>query len=77
MIFNCKSLLSLGFVLSLFLIGTNLFSQKSNAIEVRDLNNDVLPFAWAGGLNAPQFSEIDLNNDIKTKNDLFGRFFWF
>jgi hypothetical protein len=26
-------------------------------------NNDTLIHAWAGGLNTPQFSEIDLNND--------------
>lgn len=36
---------------------------KSNDIIVRDENGDVIPHAWAGGLNAPQFSQIDLDND--------------
>jgi len=51
-------------VLTSILISSKIFSQKTNSIEVRGLNNQILPFAWAGGLNAPQFSEIDLNNDL-------------
>src|ERR1051326_6298663 len=26
-------------------------------------NNVLQPYAWAGGVNSPQFSEIDLNQD--------------
>ena len=44
-------------------------AQKSNDIGVRDMNNNVLKFAWAGGLNAPQFFDIDLDGD--TILDLF------
>lgn len=54
-----KFLLSWG----LILLSDSIFSQKVNDIEVRNLNNEILKHAWTGGLNSPQFSEIDLNND--------------
>lgn len=38
-------------------------AQKVNNVVVKDQNDRVLKFPWAGGLNAPQFSEIDLNAD--------------
>lgn len=34
-----------------------------------EINDTILDFAWAGGLNIPQFSNIDFNED--GKNDLF------
>jgi hypothetical protein len=34
---------------------------------------DTLPHAWAGGLNAPQFSNIDLNNDGQPDLYVFDR----
>ena len=36
---------------------------KENNVVVLDLNNSAKPMAWAGGINAGQFSEIDLNQD--------------
>lgn len=36
---------------------------RSNDVTVRTTGNNPLKFAWAGGLNSPQFSEIDLNMD--------------
>jgi hypothetical protein len=35
---------------------------RSNAIHVSE-NGDILDFAWAGGINSSQWSNIDLNND--------------
>lgn len=48
-----------------FLCGT-LFSQSyrlSNAIPVQNLNGTALEHPWAGGMNNPQFSSVDLNLD--------------
>ncbi len=39
-----------------------LFNKISN-IEVRDTNDVKYKFPWVGGLNSPQFSSADLNND--------------
>ena len=36
--------------------------RRSNAIHVSE-NGDILDFAWAGGINSSQWSNIDLNND--------------
>ncbi len=41
---------------------------RQNQVPVEHYTNN-LPFAWLGGLNNPQFSEADLNNDLI--NDLF------
>ncbi len=57
-------------MLSIFLVFTSLcgFSQTNFEIELYDSCEVIrqglpLPSAWAGGMNAPQFSEIDLNFD--------------
>lgn len=57
------------FILSTFILALTV--SKSFAQSIFSLNNSIpvqhgsvtLSNAWAGGLNAPQFSEIDLNND--------------
>ena len=50
--------------MSLLVFGTSiLFGQKSNNVPVVDKNNNDLSHAWAGGLNSPQFCEVDLNSD--------------
>jgi hypothetical protein len=36
---------------------------RINTVSVVDTNNQLLKNAWAGGLNNPQFSSADLNND--------------
>lgn len=46
-----------------------------DAIPVKQ-NAQILPNAWAGGLNCPQFSEIDLNNDGKKDLVTFERNFY-
>lgn len=49
----------------MLLIATNVWAQdfiRSGNIEVRQ-NDEPLKYAWAGGLNNPQFSNADLNND--------------
>src|SRR5690606_35117237 len=40
-----------------------------DSITVLALNGDTLRHAWTGGVNSPQFSEVDLNLD--GINDLF------
>jgi hypothetical protein len=40
----------------------NLFNRIRN-VSVADTNGVLLKFPWAGGLNNPQFSAVDLNND--------------
>jgi FG-GAP-like repeat len=46
------------------------FSQTFPRLNIPlKINNLSIPNAWAGGLNAPQWSEVDLNND--GKKDLF------
>ena len=40
----------------------------SNSAKVLKSNNDTMLYPFTGGMNAPQFSNIDLNND--GKNDL-------
>jgi len=37
--------------------------KKDLSIPVNDSNDVILPFAWAGGMNSCQFSQIDLNLD--------------
>lgn len=63
MLILSKKLLKFLLTTGVILLMSSVFSQKVNDIEVRNLNNDILKYPWAGGLNAPQFSEIDLNND--------------
>lgn len=47
-------------------VATDCFSQS---VRVKDASGQPLLFPWAGGLDACQFGEIDLNQD--GKNDLF------
>lgn len=44
-----------------------------NTIEVRGPDNNVLPLAWSGGLNAAQFNTLDLNGDGKEDLVLYDR----
>jgi hypothetical protein len=44
-----------------------------NDIPVRDLGNEDLPLAWAGGLNAAQYNTMDLNSDGKDDLVIFDR----
>lgn len=46
---------------------------RIQTVEVRDTGNRALPLAWAGGLNNPQFSEADLNNDGELDLVVFNR----
>ena len=52
------------FVGSLLLMITcsSLYAQTRYEVEVRE-NNDILTMPWTGGLNSPQFSNIDLVRD--------------
>lgn len=58
-----KKFIIFGLSIGFSMLISPLLSQKSNDIEVRGLNNELLKHAWSGGLNAPQFSNIDLNDD--------------
>lgn len=52
-------------ILSFFLfqnVNAQIFFDQSNSIQVSK-NGVYLPLAWTGGLNAPQFSEVDINQD--------------
>ena len=61
-ILGTKSLASL-ILFFLFSI-TNLCAQDIRRMDVDwEVNGTISPNALAGGLNAPQFSEVDLNND--------------
>lgn len=55
--------ISLLFISLAFL--TRLQGQGFQRLEVpvTSISNNPLPFAWAGGLNAPQWSSLDLNED--------------
>jgi len=60
-----KFLITTSITIFLLFINTNIFAQKfirSNNIEVQQ-NEAALQYAWSGGLNNPQFSNADLNND--------------
>lgn len=46
---------------------------EDQSIPVRDLNGKLLPNAWTGGLNAPQFSTMDFDLDGKDDLVLFDR----
>ncbi len=63
MFFRGKTIAVLLFWVVFFMPSESSVAQKNNDIIVVDQNDDPIPFAWAGGLNAPQFSEIDLNDD--------------
>jgi hypothetical protein len=56
---NRLKLLLISILIALFL-PANLWSQD---IKVMHSSDDALPFPWAGGLDACQFGEIDLNMD--------------
>ena len=49
---------------------------KKNNVIVKDANGKTLLHPWAGGLNAPQFSEIDLNGDGTKDLFVFDREGW-
>lgn len=58
------------YVLSFLFVSSGLTAQSSgpgfylsNKLRFLDANNDTIPFPFIGGFIAPQFSEIDLNND--------------
>jgi len=53
------------------LIAQSFFDQ-GNSIQV-STNGTILPLAWSGGLNAPQFSEVDINDDGYTDLVAFDR----
>jgi len=48
---------------NLSLLQAQYLFNRINNIPVADTNNVLYKNAWAGGLNNPQFSEADLNND--------------
>jgi hypothetical protein len=50
-------------VLSFNILQAQYLFNKVNNIPVADTNNIAFKYPWAGGLNNPQFSEADLNND--------------
>lgn len=56
-----------------FSLGFSQGNVLTNHIPVREYGRD-LPSAWAGGLTAPQFSEIDLNGDNVLDLFVFDRF---
>ena len=39
-----------------------LFFDQGNKVQVT-VNGSILPMPWVGGLNTPQFSEVDINDD--------------
>lgn len=63
-----KKLILLGALLLPFYSFTQLHFVRYDSIAVTE-NEILLANPWAGGLNSPQFSQIDLNNDMK--KDLF------
>ncbi|MEQ8325248.1 MAG: T9SS type A sorting domain-containing protein [Vicingaceae bacterium] len=68
-------ILILAFFSPFFSLGQST-ATKSNAVKVKDQNGGNLELAWTGGLNAPQFSEIDLNNDNIKDLFVFDREGW-
>ncbi|MEN9612154.1 MAG: hypothetical protein RLZZ628_2968, partial [Bacteroidota bacterium] len=61
-----NTILLIGLVLKTLPALTQIFPRINIPLKI---NNLPTPNAWAGGLNAPQWSEVDLNND--GKKDLF------
>lgn len=60
------------FALVLLIVNSTLFSQtkyydfgfqRNLSIQVKDSNDNILKYPWAGGMNNCQFSAIDLNGD--------------
>lgn len=49
-------------ILSFQNLNAQQFFDQGNAVQV-SANGNILPMAWAGGLNSPQFSEVDINLD--------------
>lgn len=58
-----KLLLSLGILFSVCSFAQSPTFYLGNSLRFLDTNNDTVPFPFIGGFVAPQFSEIDLNND--------------
>lgn len=68
-------LLGLWFILGLIIVSNKSFAQVPNFrnhIHVLKQNRP-LTFAWAGGMNCPQFSELDFNLDGKQDVFVFDR----
>ncbi|MCH8331992.1 MAG: hypothetical protein IH946_11575 [Bacteroidetes bacterium] len=53
---------SLFFCLFSYSISAQIFFERVDTVPVVQ-GTDTINLAWGGGLNNPQFSEIDLNND--------------
>jgi hypothetical protein len=56
--------------------GQNLYEfgfERDFSVTVKDIDDDTLHFAWWGGLNSVQFSEMDINQDGITDLILFDR----
>jgi hypothetical protein len=66
-----------GFYMLLALLPITVSAQFSYVLQqdipVEDINGNALTAAWAGGLNAAQYSTIDLNNDNADDLVLFDR----
>ncbi len=50
------------FFFSSYHLSAQLFFDQGNKVQVTE-NGSVLTMPWAGGLNAPQFSDMDINHD--------------
>ena len=50
-------------MLLLWLMSTGVFGQVLNTALVGNENNTLLKYPWAGGMNAMQFGELDMNRD--------------
>lgn len=66
--------------LSLMLIGINVKAQelvqafyRNDSVAVYHADDSPLKFAWTGGLNNPQFSSFDLNNDALNDYVIFDK----
>lgn len=64
-------------ILACLLVTTSTYGQISfksdQNIPVRDKNGELLTLAWSGGINAAQFSKMDLNGDGKEDLVLYDR----
>ncbi|RAW03326.1 T9SS type A sorting domain-containing protein [Pseudochryseolinea flava] len=67
------------YLLLLFLALSSLFVQAQftyrldQSVQVLNSNQDVLPLAWAGGMNASQYNTIDLDGDGKDDLVIYDR----
>lgn len=70
-----KSIFFIFLILSLINLSGQNF-QFSNEIKVIKTNGDTLFSAWGGGMNAPQFGQMDFNLDGKKDIVIFDRADW-